>query len=79
MIWYETNPNNTMLQTVSDAVRYYTKKYPNSPPNIVTVHPDEYVDDDYPILVVPWKYVTKRVIFVGVSDDSILQQQQLSS
>ena len=74
MIWYDPNPKNTMLQTVIEALAYYTKKYPNNPPDIITVNPDEYVEDDYPISVVPWKYVTKRVIFVGVADDSILQQ-----
>jgi hypothetical protein len=71
MIWYEPNPKNTMLQTVSEALAYYTKKYPNNPPNLVTVNPDEYVEDDYPIPVVPWKCVTKRVIFVGIAENPL--------
>jgi hypothetical protein len=75
MLWYETNPKNTLLQTITEAVAYYVKKYPSKPIDIVIVNPSDYDPDiEYPYRVEPWKYTQSKHIFVGTADDSILQQ-----
>jgi len=72
MAWFEPNPKNTMIQTISEAMEFYTKKYKLTP-DIVTVNPAQYNPETiYPIRVEPWRYTLLGNIFIGIADDSIL-------
>lgn len=72
MLWVEQNHKNTVLQTISEALDFYIKKYDHIP-NLVTVNPKDFDPEaEYPIQVLPWQYTLPRHIFVGLSDDSIL-------
>lgn len=75
MLWFEPNKNNTVLQTIYEALDFYVAKYGHQP-NIVAVNPKEFDPEvQYPVQVVPWKYTLPGHIFVGLSDDRFLQHQ----